>query len=88
MSVTIYLSLIVIIVVALIVIFLFIKVSQAKKKISEYQAIVDDVMRKNAAAQAQINNHQERVKNEEKARVTNRDSIIDSLHQAGDLRDE
>ncbi|KGQ39900.1 DUF2681 domain-containing protein [Gallibacterium anatis] len=68
--------------------FLWLKVVQAKKQIATYQQIAEQLKQQQAAAQVQINNYQEKAKNEENSRSVSRDDVINRLQQAGDLRNE
>lgn len=68
--------------------FLWLKVAQAKKQIAAYQQIAERLKQQQAISQAQINNYQEKAKNEESSRSVSRDDVVDRLQQAGDLRNE
>lgn len=88
MSLTVYVIIGIATVIIGLIVYFSIKVAQAKKTITHYQQITQQLQQQKAVADAQVKNYQEKAKNEENNRGVSRDDVINRLQQAGDLRDE
>lgn len=88
MSLTVYVIIGIATVIIGLIVYFSIKVAQAKKTITHYQQIAQQLQQQKAVADAQVKNYQEKAKNEENSRSVSRDDVINRLQQTGDLRDE
>lgn len=78
-----------------VVLFVWLKLSSAQKEIDRVLKTNADLTAQNsrlqaqkAVAETQVKNHQARKQNEENTSGSSRDSIINELHQNGDLRSD
>ena len=88
MSLTVYVIIGIATVIIGLIVYFSIKVAQAKKTITHYQQIAQQLQQQKAVADAQVKNYQEKAKNEENSRSVSRNDVINRLQQTGDLRDE
>ena len=63
------------------------KIRKASQEIDCLFKQNEQLQQENAVAQTQVKHFETRKKNEEKSRNTDRDALIERLHQSGDLRD-
>lgn len=63
------------------------KLKAANREINKLLKQNETLQAEKAVVQTQVKHFETRKKNEEKSRNTDRDALIDRLHQSGDLRD-
>lgn len=67
--------------------YITVKLKAANREINKLLKQNETLQAEKAVAQTQVKHFEMRKKNEENSRNTDRDALIERLHQSGDLRD-